>query len=188
VRERLFDQRVVFVTGTLDHQASGQAAMELMTLDASGDDPILLRLECGEGDLDAALSLMEVIELVGVPVRVSAFGLVGGPALGVLAVGHHRAATPHTRFALVQPTANFSGPAREVEQWAEQQRERWQLFCARLAAATGRDLEAVAADFDRRRHLGATEALDYGLVDAISGPDSRGSGPRPRPLGFGPVP
>jgi ATP-dependent Clp protease, protease subunit len=187
VRDRLFDQRVVFISGRLDHQAGGQAAMELMTLDAAGDGAIHLQLESTDGELDAALSLMDVIDLLGVAVRVTALGAVGGPAVGVLALGHHRMATPHARFALAEPTTSFEGPARNVEQWAEDRRARWRLFCTRLAEAVGRETEAVVEDFDAGRYLGADEALSYGLIDEITRPDPGVVALRPRPVGFGPL-
>ncbi len=185
VRDRLFDQRVVFVSGTLDGPVSSQAAMELMTLDASGDEPIQLQIECSDGDVDSALCLMDVIELAGVPVRATALGLVGGPAVGVLAVAHHRAATLHSRLALFEPSASFSGPGRDVESWAEHRLVRWQLFCERVAVAVKREYESVAADFGAGRFLGAQEALDYGLLDEISRPDARLVSLRGRPMGFG---
>ncbi len=188
VRDRLFEQRVVFVTGPLDHPTSGHAAMELMTLDAAGDEPIDLQLECPGGDLDAALSLMDVIELTGVVVRITALGLLSGPAVGVLAVGHRRRAAPHLRVVLSEPAATFEGPARQVERWAQDRQARWELFCGRVAAAVGQAPASVLRDFDVGRSLGAEEALAYGLVDEISRPDPNVLALRPRPMGFSPKP
>jgi len=185
VRDRLFDQRMIFVTGTLDHQSAGHAAMELMTLDAAGDSPIHLQIECARSELDAALSLMDVIELTGVPVQVSAIGPVGGPAVGIVAVGHQRTSAPHARFGLLEPAATFDGPAREVERWLQNHQARWRLFCQRFAAAVGKEPDEVAADFDVGRYLDADEALAFGLLDEITRPDPKTLALRPRPMGFG---
>ena len=67
--ERLFAQRVVLLHGPLDDLTVARLSAELMTLDAEGDEPVTLRVDCGEAELAHALTLMDVIELMGVPVR-----------------------------------------------------------------------------------------------------------------------
>ena len=94
---RLLAQRVVLLHGPLDDLSVTRVAAELMTLDAEGDDPVTLRVDCGEAALAPALTLMDVIELMGVPVRALCLGQVGGGAVGVVAVCAHRAAMPSTR-------------------------------------------------------------------------------------------
>jgi len=159
--------------------------MELMTLDASGDDAIDLHIDCSDGELDAALALMDVIELAGVPVRVSALGIVGGPAVGVLAVGAYRTAMPHTRFRLAESSSAFTGQARDVQGWAEHISARADVFCARLAAAVGQPAERVEADLAATRFLDAQQAKRYGLVDEILAVGTRVVHLPPRPMGFG---
>ncbi|MGP8060005.1 MAG: ATP-dependent Clp protease proteolytic subunit [Acidimicrobiales bacterium] len=173
LRARLFDQRVVFVSGPLDQAGANRAAMEIMTLDASGDDPINLQIDSPGGELEAAVALMDVIELAGVPVRVSAFGAVGGPAVGVVALGPRRMASAHTRFHLHEPDGAFEGHVRDVEAFAEHRRVQWATFCERVAAAAGRPAAAVAGDFGRGRFLSAQEALEYGLLDELCRPEAR---------------
>jgi ATP-dependent protease ClpP protease subunit len=46
-------------------------------------------------------------------------------------------------------------------------------MCRRLAAATGRTADEVAADLRSNRYLSATEAQDYGLVDEVVRPRPR---------------
>jgi ATP-dependent Clp protease protease subunit len=114
--QRLFEQRVVLLNGPLDETAATRVSAELMTLDAQGDEAVSLRIDCPDGSLARALTLMDVIELSGVPVRALCLGQVGGPAVGVLSVCHHRAAMPSTRFSLREPTTQFETRARDVEQ------------------------------------------------------------------------
>ncbi len=186
VRARMFDRRVVFVSGTLDETAAGQAAMELMTLDASGDDPIHLQLDSPDGSLEAALSLMDIIDLAGVPVRGTCVGLVGGPAVGVLAVCTHRMATPHGRLRLAEPAGSFAGSAADLQRWAAHHRDRWQLFCRRLATAVGRPADRVAQDLEAGRFLSADDAVEYGLIDEVCRPDADVYRLPGRPMGFQP--
>jgi ATP-dependent Clp protease protease subunit len=169
VRARLFEQRVVLLSGDLDPSRANQAAAELMTLDATGDSPVQLRITCGDGDVDAALSLMDVVDLMGVPVHATCLGLVGGPVLGVLAACAVRACTPHSRFHLFEPPLRHDGTAHELEQFATLRAERWRTYCSRLATLVGVPGTDLRADLASGRFLSAREALAYGLVDTVAG-------------------
>jgi ATP-dependent Clp protease protease subunit len=77
-------------------------------------------------------------------------------------------ASPHTRFRLFQPAAQFSGTPDQIASYSRQQQELlWRLH-ARLAQRTGRPAGEIAEDIRRGRYLDATEALGYGLIDEIS--------------------
>jgi ATP-dependent Clp protease, protease subunit len=173
LRRRLFDQRVVLLSGPLDDLSVTRASAELMTLDADGDDPVTLRVDCGEGGLALALTLMDVVELMGVPVRALCLGQVGEGAVGVVAVCARRAALPNTRFVLHEPSSGAPSPvhARDVARWAELRADERDRFCSRIAAAAGRPIEEVREDVVRGRYLGAAEAVRYGLVDEVWRPD-----------------
>jgi ATP-dependent Clp protease protease subunit len=184
--ERLFAQRVVLLQGPLDDVQATRLSAELMTLDAEGDAAVSLRIDSAEGSLAVALTLMDVIELMGVPVRALCMGQVGGPAVGVLSVCGHRAAMPSTRFALREPSTQMEARAREVAQWAQLRADEWQRFTSRVAAAAGRPEPSVVEAFAAGLFMGAEEALAYGLIDEICRPQAeihRIPGP---PIGFRP--
>jgi ATP-dependent Clp protease protease subunit len=129
---------------------------------------------------------MDVIELLGVPVRALCMGQVGGPALGVLAVCSHRAAMPSTRFSLREPTTQMEAHAREVAQWAELRADERRRFCARLAAAVGQPESVVAGDLAAGRFMGVDDALAYGLIDEVCRPDAEIRKLPGPPIGFRP--
>lgn len=187
---RMLDQRVVLLHGPLDEQSVMRVSAELMTLDAEGDDPVTLRVDCGEAALAPSLTLMDVIELMGVPVRALCLGQVGSGAIGVVAVCAHRAAMPSTRFSLSEPTTQLQAHVRNVTQWAELRAAERQRFCSRLGTAIGREPSLVEADMERGRFLGADEAVEYGIIDEVCQPDApirRLPGTGPPPMGFRPL-
>jgi ATP-dependent Clp protease protease subunit len=184
VRDRLFDQRVVFLWGPLDDALASHLAAELMTLDATGDDPVHLHIDSPGGTLEAALCLVDVIDLLGVELTATCVGQAAGPAIGPLAVAHRRRATPHARFRLSEPVFELDGPARDLDAWATNQRSQLRRFCTRLATSLGASAESLEADLASGRFLDAEEALEYGLIDEICGPGARVY-PMPGPrLGF----
>src|SRR5262245_63537740 len=83
LREKLFERRIIFVTGRLDDTVAAQAAAEIITLDAAGEAPIDLYLDSVDGTLEAAFILIDTLDLARAAVRVHCRGQVGGPAIGV---------------------------------------------------------------------------------------------------------
>jgi ATP-dependent Clp protease protease subunit len=182
------EQRVVLLHGPLDDATVTRVSAELMTLDADGDDAVTLRIDCGEAALAPALTLMDVVELMGVPVRAVCLGQVGGGAVGVLAVCAHRAAMPSTRFTLSEPATQMEAPVRNVAQWAELRTAERGRFCDRVGAAVGKPAAEVGADLERGRFFGAAEALQYGLLDEVCRPDADVHPlPGSPPIGFRPL-
>jgi ATP-dependent Clp protease protease subunit len=168
LREELFERRIVLVTGRLDDAAAAAAAAALLALDAREDRPIELHLDSPDGELGAAFVIIDVADTLRSMFRVLCRGLVGGPAIGVVAAADHRATAPHARFRLSQPTTRFAGTPEAIAAQSRQQQELlWKLY-ARLAGRTGRPTEEIAEDMRRGRSLDAREALDYGLVDEIA--------------------
>jgi ATP-dependent Clp protease, protease subunit len=184
--KRLFEQRVVLLSGPLDDANATRVSAELMTLDAEGDDAVSLRIDSGEGSLALALTLMDVIELMGVPVRALCLGQVGGPALGVLAVCRHRAAMPSTRFSWREPSTQLAPRAREVERWAQLRTEERHRFAERVAAAVSKPAAAVAELLTTGAFMSAPEAQVFGLLDEICRPKGEIRTMPGPPIGFRP--
>ena len=167
LRDELFERRIVRVTGRLDDDAAAKAVAKLMALDAGGSQPIELHLSSPDGALGATFVLIDTIDLLRSAIRVVCVGQVGGPVVALTATAEHRAAVPHARFRLGQPTARFTGTPEEIAAQNRQQQDLlWRLY-VRLARRTGRPAEEVAEDMRRGRYLDAREALDYGLIDEI---------------------
>ncbi|MGO8873136.1 MAG: ATP-dependent Clp protease proteolytic subunit [Acidimicrobiales bacterium] len=186
MRRHLFERRTVLLTGRLDDQASNEAGAALMMLDATGDDAVQLRIDSGDGTVAAGLALMDVIDLLGVPVHAWCTGQAAGPTVGVLAVCHRRLVSPHARLRLVEPAMEAQGRAADLEGLAAAHLERWSAFCARLSQATGRSADAWREDAARGRFLSADEAVELGVAEEVATPDARMYRLPSRSIGFGP--
>jgi ATP-dependent Clp protease protease subunit len=163
--ERLLEQRVVALAGALDADDVNRAVAELALLDASADEPVQLRLSGVSADLDGALTLVDALDLMGAPVHATVLGTLTGAAVAVLAVADRRAAGAHAVVHLTEPRTPRRGLGRDVEALATEHARQLRRLQERLAEATGRDVEQIAADMRTGRLLSTEEAREYGLVD-----------------------
>lgn len=167
--ERLFDRRIVSLTGRLDAEAVNRAAASLALLDASGDDEVQLWLHGVDADVDAAATLLDTLDLMGVRLHVHCRGDVRGTAIALLAPADRRTAAAHATFHLREPRTSCTGAASDVALAAEQHEQQLRRLQQRIADSCGRSVETVVADMRDHRILTADEARDYGLIDTITG-------------------
>ena len=160
----LLDTRTVLLDGPVDADRALTAAAELMLLDGAGDESVQLRVEASGGSLDGALMLIDVIDLLGVPVQAVSMGHAEGAALLVLAACPERIVGPHARLQLSEPPAVYDG-FRDITAAAAYHRGRLDQLLARLAVVTADDLRAG-------RFLRPEEAVALGLADEIATPEA----------------
>jgi ATP-dependent Clp protease protease subunit len=142
LQEKLFERRIVLITGQLNDAVAAEVSAQLVTLAATREEPIDIHVDSPDGTIAAAFVLIDTLR--------------------------QRSAAPHTRFRLGQPKAQFSGtPDQIVSQNRQHQDLLWRLY-ARLAQVTGHPAEEIAEDMRRGRYFDAREVLHYGLIDEIS--------------------
>jgi len=171
--EQLLGRRLVQVVGELDDAVALRVSAELMTLDATGSDPIDLHFASSGDRLESALTIVDTLDLLEAPTRAHAVGDVSGAAVAVFAACRLRTAAAHAGFQMREPRATFAGDAEAALAWSERQTRAIQRFRERLAAATGQSVDTIAQDLRRGRYLETNAALAYGLLTA--------SEARPRP-------
>ena len=171
--------------GQLDDEAATRLCAQLLTLDAEGDEPIRFELQNLGAGLSAALTVMGVLDVVGVPVQARAAGQISGPALGVLAACGQRCAYPNAVFVLSEPTIEFDGTMMAITAREERTGPCWTRSISWSAEATGREVDEVRGDARAHRILTAGEAQRYGLLTEQIERDR--APPRPRKTcGYGP--
>lgn len=172
-RASLLERRMVLLDGTLDDDTANRVATELMLLDADGDEPVAVRIDSAGGSSTAALTVIDVIDLLGVPVHATCVGRAIGPAFAVLAVAAHRAAAPHAQLRLGDETPGREGRARDVLEFAEQYAQQLAQLTRRLAAASAVDVDTVGEMLRDGARLSVDDALRLGFIDEIATAEAR---------------
>jgi len=167
VLSSLFARRIVFVHGDLTSDKASETAAALLTLDALGDEHVELRLQAPMASWEAAGVLIDVIDVLGVPVHTVALGIVGVAPSGVLAAGSNRSIAPHARLHLRHPT-----PRRRVDRRTSPGRSTPRAPSRPSSSASCR-AHRTAGDRDRRgmgpgRVPRRPSAIALGYADSLS--------------------
>ena len=166
LHERLLAKRIVLASGVLDDEAASRLSAQLLTLDAEGDEPIRLELQNMRAELPAALTVMGILDVVGVQVHACVSGEISGPGLGVLACCPRRSGYPNASFTLTEPKLEFGGTVTAISAREQQVTRMLDTLYYRLAEVTDREVDQIRDDARRGRHMTTAQAIGYGLIQS----------------------
>ena len=170
LEERLFDRRIVTLSGPLTGPVASQTAAALLTLDAMGAEPVQLHMSTADGELTAAFAIVDAIDAMRAELHAVVTTEVGGAAVAVLAAADRRLAYRHARIRIAEPrSATVAGTADEVAAAAGQYLRELEELAVRLAEVTGQPRSRVEDDLSTGRTMTAEQAREYGLIDTIVG-------------------
>ena len=78
-----------------------------------------------------------------------------------------RFALPHSRVMIHQPSGGAQGQATDIEIQAREILKMREQLNGLYVEFTGQPIEKIERDMERDRFMSATEAKDYGLIDAV---------------------
>jgi ATP-dependent Clp protease protease subunit len=167
---RLLDARIVVVGGQIDDALANAVCSQLLVLDAA--DPgrdITLYINSPGGSVDAGFAIYDTIRSLDSDVATVALGLAAslGQFLLVAGTKGKRYALRHSQILMHQPLGQMSGVASDIVVHADHVAYLRRLMAERIAFHTGQPADRIIGDFDRDRWFTATEALEYGMVDAV---------------------
>ncbi|HPF62339.1 MAG: ATP-dependent Clp protease proteolytic subunit [Gemmatimonadetes bacterium] len=168
--ERLFEARIIIISGGIDQKVAERVTAQLLALSAAdATAPITLYINSQGGHVEAGDTIHDMIRYVAPPVRIVGTGWVAsaGALIYVAVPREQRYCLPNTRFLLHQPAGGAGGTASDIAIEAREivkMRERLNRIFAR---ETGQSVEKIEDDTHRNFWLGAEEAREYGLVGHI---------------------
>jgi len=130
---------------------------------------ITLWIHSPGGSVPSMLAIRDVMRLVPNDVSTVALGLACSAGQFLLSAGTRgkRFALPHARVLMHQGSAGIGGSAVEVEVQAGDLRHTRDTVLGLIAEDTGQPIETIFEDSLHDRWYTATEALDYGFIDAV---------------------
>jgi len=171
VFSRLLMDRIVFLGSEVDDDVANVLIAQLLFLeaDAPGKD-IQLYINSPGGSVTAGLAIYDTMQYLSSPVCTTCVGMAASMGCFLLAAGRkgRRAALPHARIMMHQPSSGMSGgAATDIEIAAKEiLYNRAKLF-ELLGKHTGQPLERIEREFERDYWFSSAEAQRYGLIDTV---------------------
>jgi ATP-dependent Clp protease protease subunit len=170
VSERLLRERIIILGSEVKDSNANEITGQLLLLAA--EDPekdIYLYINSPGGSITAGMAIYDTMMLVEPDVATTAMGLAASMGQFLLTAGApgKRAALPHARILMHQPSAGVGGTAADIAIQADMLERSKREMAELIAQHTGQDVERIIADSDRDRWFTAAEALEYGFIDKV---------------------
>lgn len=170
VSERLLRERIIILGSEVRDTNANEITAQLLLLAAEDQEKdITLYINSPGGSVTAGMAIYDTMMLIEPDVATTAMGLAASMGQFLLTAGApgKRAALPHTRILMHQPSAGVGGTAADIAIQAEMLVKSKQELTRLQSQHTGQPLERIEIDQDRDRWFTAQEALEYGFIDKV---------------------
>ena len=170
IYSRLLRDRVVFIVGPINEQTANLVVAQLLFLESENPDKdIHLYINSPGGVVTAGMAIYDTMQYIKPDVSTMCIGQAASMGALLLAAGQagKRYALPHSRVMIHQPLGGYQGQASDIEIHTREILTIRDRLNKILAHHTGQPVEQIARDTDRDNFLSATQARDYGLIDAV---------------------
>ncbi len=170
IYSRLLKERVIFMVGPVDDHTANVVVAQLLFLESENPDKdIYMYINSPGGSVTSGMAIYDTMQFIKPHVSTVCIGQAASMGALLLAAGQSgkRYCLPHSRVMIHQPLGGFQGQASDIEIHATEILKIKKQLNEIMAGHTGKDFDQVANDTDRDYFLGAEEALEYGLIDAI---------------------
>ena len=170
VFSRLMMDRIIFLGTQIDDYTANTLQAQLLYLDSAdpGKD-ISIYINSPGGSVHAGLGIYDTMQFISSDVATICTGMAASMASVLLVAGTagKRSALKHSRVMIHQPLGGFRGQASDIAIHAQEILKIRSRLNECMAKHTGQPLERVEKDTDRDNFMGAEEARQYGLIDAV---------------------
>ena len=170
IYSRLLKERVIFIVGPVDDYMANIVVAQMLFLESENPEKdISLYINSPGGVVSSGLAIYDTMQFVKPDVSTICVGQAASMGAVLLASGAKgkRYCLPHARVMIHQPLGGFQGQAADMEIHAREMLDTRDRLNKILAKHTGQSVERIKHDTDRDRFMDYTEAVKYGLVDAV---------------------
>lgn len=170
VFSRLIMDRIIFLGMGVDDNIANIITAQLLFLEST--DPtrdITMYINSPGGSVYAGLGMYDTMQFVKPDVATICTGMAASMAAVLMSAGAEgkRAALPHSRIMIHQPSGGMQGQSRDMEITLKQMQELRKDLYDILSKHTGQPYEKIEQDSDRDYWMRAAEAKEYGLIDEV---------------------
>jgi len=170
IYSRLLKERIVFLSEEVNDVTASLVVAQLLFLES--EDPnkdIHFYINSPGGSVTAGMAIYDTMQDVKCDVSTTCIGMAASMGAFLLAGGTKgkRFALPNAEIMIHQPSGGAQGQASDIKINADHILKIRDNLNRLLSENTGKPLETIEADTERDNWLSATEAKEYGLIDAV---------------------
>ena len=170
IYSRLLKERVVFIVGPVEDHMANLVVEQLLFLESENPNKdIHLYINSPGGAVTSGLSIYDTMQFINCDISTICIGQAASMGALLLAGGTNgkRAALPHSRVMVHQPSAGFQGQATDISIHAAEVLELKRRLNEIMAKHTGQTVETIEKDLERDNFMSAEAAVKYGLIDTV---------------------
>jgi ATP-dependent Clp protease protease subunit len=166
----LLKERIIIMGTPINDQIANLIVAQLLFLQR--EDPerqIQMFINSPGGVVYSGLAIYDTMQQISAPVSTTAVGLTASFGTVLLTAGSKgmRYALPNATVHMHQPLGGAQGQASDIVIQANEIMRLKERLLEILIRHTGRSREVIERDTDRDIYLGAEQAVEYGLIDAV---------------------
>ena len=171
IYSRLLKENIIFIGTPIDDTLANLVVAQLLFLESEDPDrEIQMYINSPGGSVTSGMAIYDTIQFVRAPISTLCVGQCASMAAVLLAAGTKgkRYALPNARILIHQPSAGgIGGQATDIKIAAEEILRMRQRLNEILAHHAGQPIENIERDVERDYIMSASQAQEYGLVDAV---------------------
>ena len=167
---RLLMDRIVFLGAPINDDVANIIIAQLLFLEADNPErDIYLYINSPGGVISSGMAIYDTLQFLRAPVNTICMGMAASMGSFLLSAGTKgkRAALPHARIMMHQPSGGAQGTAADIEIQAREILYLRQKLNELYSQHTGQPVEQIEKDMDRDRFMSAEEAVGYGIIDRV---------------------
>ncbi|PXX13669.1 ATP-dependent Clp protease proteolytic subunit ClpP [Nitrosomonas ureae] len=170
IYSRLLKERVVFLVGPVTEASANLVVAQFLFLESENSEKdIFFYINSPGGMVSAGLAVYDTMQYIKPDVSTLCIGQAASMGALLLTAGakSKRYCLPNSRVMIHQPLGGFQGQASDIEIHAREILYLKSRLNEIMAKHTERPVSDLEKDTDRDNFMSATEAVNYGLVDAV---------------------
>ncbi len=170
IDSKILNERKVFLWGQVDDDSAKEVIDRLLYLELlNPGKEIQLIINSPGGYVTSGFAIYDTMKSITSPISTVCSGLAASMGSILLSGGEkgRRFVLPNARIMIHQPSGGAGGTAADLEVQLEEILKTKKLGARILADNCGQPIEKIEKDFNRDFWMSATEAIEYGIVDAV---------------------
>lgn len=170
IYSRLLNDRIVFLSGTVEDEMANVIVAQLLYLEAQDPDKdIFLYINSPGGSVTAGMAIYDTMQYIRCDVSTICIGMAASMGAFLLGAGTKgkRKALENAEIMIHQPSGGTQGQVTDIQIQVERLMKIKKKMNKIMAEFTGQTLKKISNDVERDYFMEASEAEEYGIIDEV---------------------